>query len=116
MKNPKQKLGIYDMVRNRSLLCVNRNLLTVLAETLKLYLSAYCCENSIIRTDTHTNAGMDMRTSLANQDISSLNELSVGTLHAQSLGLGITAVLCRTNTLFMSEELHTDLKHTYTSE
>ena len=39
------------------------------------------------------------------KDISGLHELSVRSLGSKSLGLGISAVLGRTYTLFMSEKL-----------
>src|SRR5699024_2435400 len=55
---------------------------------------------------------------LSVKDVASFYKLSVRSLRAQSLGLGITAVLCRTNSLFMSKKLkihfhdgtHTSLK------
>ena len=39
------------------------------------------------------------------------NELTVSTLGAQALGLGITAILGGAHTFFMGEELQTDIQH-----
>src|SRR5699024_10709221 len=53
---------------------------------------------------------------LSVKDVSSLNKLSVCSLCAQSLGFGITSVLCRTNSLFMSKKLKIHFHHgTHTS-
>ena len=46
---------------------------------------------------------MDVGASLANQDVTGQNELTVSTLHAQALSLGITTVLGRTAALVVSE-------------
>ena len=54
---------------------------------------------------------MNVCTSLTNDDIASLNELTLSSLNAESLSLRITAVLSRTNTLLMSEELNAYLDH-----
>jgi hypothetical protein len=62
-------------------------------------------KQSIILSETYVQAGMDMCSALSVKDVAGLNELSVRSLGTQSLGLGITAVLGRTNTFLMSEEL-----------
>ena len=46
-----------------------------------------------------------MSASLTNQDVAGQYELTIGTLHTQPLGFGITAVLGGTNTLLMRKEL-----------
>ena len=53
---------------------------------------------------------MDVSASLANQEAASQNELTVSTLNAQTLCLGITTVLSRTAALMVSEELNTNLQ------
>ena len=40
---------------------------------------------------------------------SRVGELTVCALNAEALALAVASVLCRTNALFVSEELHTDL-------
>ena len=57
---------------------------------------------------------MDMSASLANQNVASQNELTVGTLYAQALSLGITTELGRTAALVVSEKLNTNLQHVIT--
>ena len=57
-----------------------------------------------------------MGASLTDQDVASQNELTVGPLHAQPLGLGITAVLGGTAAFFMGEELNANFQHIYTSK
>jgi hypothetical protein len=48
---------------------------------------------------------MDPCASLAVKDISGLYELAVSAFRAESLGFGITTVLCGADTFLMSEEL-----------
>jgi hypothetical protein len=48
-------------------------------------------------------------TSLSNDNVARYNVLTVSLLNAKALGFTVTAVLCRTNTLFMSKELQTKL-------
>ena len=54
-------------------------------------------------------AGVDVRTSLANQDVACQNELTVASLDTKAFGLTVTAVLGRTHTFFMSEQLNVNL-------
>ena len=72
---------------------------------LKLNSTVNKSEKSIIRTDTNVHTGMNLGSALSNDDVTGDNCLSVSLLNAKALGLGITAVLGRTNTLLMSEEL-----------
>jgi hypothetical protein len=48
---------------------------------------------------------MDLSTALSDKNIAGENGLSVAFLRTKSLGLGLTAVLGRTHSLLMSEEL-----------
>lgn len=99
-----------------SLLCsVYADLLAVTANTLKLYSTINGSKQGIIRTDAYACARMNVSTSLANQDVASLNELTVCTLYAQTLGLRITAVLGRTRTLLMCKNCTLIFSMTYTS-
>ncbi len=54
---------------------------------------------------------MEVRAALLDKDVAGEDMLTVRTLDAESLGFGITAVLCGTNTFFMSKQLNVDLKH-----
>lgn len=49
---------------------------------------------------------MILRASLANKDVASENELTVGAFGAQTLGFAITTVVRRTRSFFMSEQLY----------
>ena len=83
----------------------------VMIGTLKLDGAVNLGEQGVVLTDAHIDTGMDVGASLANQNVAGQNELTVGTLHAQTLGLGITAVLGGTAALVVSEELNTNLQH-----
>ena len=62
-------------------------------------------EQGIISSESDVNAGMDPCASLTIEDVACFNELAVRTLCAETLGFGITAVLCGADTFLMSEEL-----------
>ena len=85
-----------QLVSNR----IDRNLLLILANTLKTYYTVLSGEQGIVRTLTYALTGIDMSASLTNQDVAGQYELTIGTLHTQPLGFGITAVLGGTNTSF----------------
>ena len=74
---------------------------------LKLYLTCNESIDGLIGTDTDVVAGMDMRASLSYDDVAGDNTLTVCLLDAETLGFGISAVLGRTDTLFMGEKLQT---------
>ena len=63
------------------------------------------CEESVIRADTYVLTGMDLGTTLSNDDVTSDNGLAVCLLNTETLGLRITTVLGRTNALLVGEEL-----------
>ena len=63
------------------------------------------CKESIVRTDTYIVTGMDLGTTLSNQNVTCKNRLSVSLLYAETLGLGITTVFSRTYALLVSKEL-----------
>jgi hypothetical protein len=69
------------------------------------------CIQSIILAEAYVLTRMDMGSALSVKDVASLNKLSVRSLSAKSLGLGITAVLSGTDTFLMSEELKVHVKH-----
>lgn len=92
---------------------VNRNLLAILAQTLETNLAVYQSEEGIVASDPNVGAGMNVGAPLANKDVSGENELTVGALHAKTLGLGVTTVFGGADALFMCKKLHADLKHWY---
>ena len=93
------------------LLSVNGALPAILTHTLELDSTVDQSEQGVVLADTNIGAGMDVGASLANQNVAGQNELTISTLAAQSLGLGITAVLGGTAALVVSEELNTNLQH-----
>ena len=93
------------------LLSVNGALTAILALTLELDGTVNQSKQGVILADTNVDTGMDVGASLANQDVAGQNELTISTLHAQALGLGITAVLGGTAARVVSEELNTNLQH-----
>ena len=96
---------------NQLLLSVNGALTAILALALELDSTVNQSEQGVILADTNVDTGMDVGASLANQDVASQNELTVSTLNAQTLRLGITTVLGRTAALVVSEELNANLQH-----
>mgnify|MGYP003501519301 CR=1 FL=1 len=93
------------------LLSVNGALTAILALALELDGTVNQSKQGVITADTDIDTGVDVSASLANQDVAGQNELTISTLHAQALGLGITAVLGGTAALMVSEELNTNLQH-----
>ena len=89
----------------QKLVSVNAYLLLISAEALELYSAVNKSEQCIVRTLADIVASVDMCTSLSYQNASGVNLLHVSALYAKSLGLGVTAVLSRTHTFFMSEIL-----------
>ena len=85
--------------------CVNGNLLSVTSETLELHLAVNEREQSVIGADAYVVARVNVRAALSYENVARENELSVSALYTQSLGLGISTVLGRTHTFFMSEIL-----------
>ena len=99
------------------LLGVHGALPAILALTLELDGTVNQSKQGVVLTNANVDTGMDVSASLANQNIAGQNELTVGTLHAQALSLGITAVLGGTAALVVSEVLNTNLQHgNYTSK
>jgi hypothetical protein len=93
------------------LLSVNGALTAILALALELDGTVNQSEQGVILADTNVDTGMDVGASLANQNVASQNKLTVCTLDAQALCLGVTAVLGGTAALFVGEKLNTNLQH-----
>ena len=82
---------------------VYRNLLLVPAFSLETYHTIHQCEQCVVAAAAHVDTGMDFRPALSVKDISGQHELSVRSLGAQPLGLGISAVLRGADSLFMGK-------------
>src|SRR5699024_1287384 len=87
------------------------NLLAILAQALELDGAVLQSEQGVVAALADVDAGMDVGAPLANQDVAGQNELTVGTLDAQTLGLGVTAVTGGADALLVGEELKTDFQH-----
>ena len=96
---------------NKLLLSVNGALTAILALALELDGTVNQSKQGVILADANIDTGMDVGASLTNQDVAGQNELTVCTLHAQALSLGVTAVLGGTAALVVSEKLNTNLQH-----
>ena len=90
---------------------VNRNLLTILAQTLEADNTVGLGKEGIVGADAHILAGVNVRAALTHQDVAGQNELTVSALGAKALGLGITAVLGGAHTFFMGKELQRNVQH-----
>ena len=86
----------------------------ILAHTLELDVTVDLSEQGVVLANADVVARMDMSASLTNQNIAGQNELTISTLRAQTLGLGITAVLGGAAAFFMREELETHFQHVVT--
>ena len=90
---------------------VDRDLLAILAQALETDNTVSLGKEGIVGADAHVLAGVNVRAALTHQDVAGQNKLTVSTLGAQALGLGITAILGGAHTFFMGEELQTDIQH-----
>ena len=81
---------------------VNRNLLAVSAQSLETNAAVYQSEQCVVAATANVGTGMDLCAALSDQDVTSQNELTVSTLSAQALRLGVTTVLCRAAAFLMS--------------
>lgn len=70
---------------------VDRDLLTILAQPLEANCAAVSGEQGVVSALAHVHTGVDVGAALTHQDVAGLDELTVGTLGAKALGLGITA-------------------------
>jgi hypothetical protein len=68
------------------LFSVDAYFFTVSAQTLEANSAVCGSEQGIIRTPAHVGAGMDVCTSLTNQDVTGKNELTVAAFHAEPFG------------------------------
>ena len=84
---------------------VYANLLLTVCLVLKLNSTVNKSEECIILTDTNVVTGMNSSASLSNKNVTCENCLAVCSLYAETLGLRVTTVLCRTYALLMSKEL-----------
>ena len=90
---------------------VDRDLLTILAQPLEANCAADSGEQGVVSALAHVHTGVDVGAALTHQDVAGLDELTVGTLGAKALGLGITAVLGGAAALLVGEELKTNTNH-----
>jgi len=80
---------------------VHGDLLAVLAHALELHSAVNLGEQGIVAALANIVAGMDVSAALTNQHVAGQNELTIGALDAQTLGLGVTAVLSGAAALLM---------------
>ena len=83
----------------------NADALLVACDTVELDDTVDQCEQGVILADTDTGTGMNVGTSLSDDNVASDNRLTVSLLDTKSLRIGVTAVLGRTDTFLMSKEL-----------
>ena len=71
---------------------VNAYLFAVSAKAFESYSAVNLRVESVIRADADIGAGMDVSASLPYKDVACKNKLTVRSLDAETLGLGIAAV------------------------
>jgi hypothetical protein len=79
--------------------------LAELAEALETKDAVCKSIQSVISADAYVKAGMDVCAALSVKDVAGFDKLAIRSLGAQTLGIGITAVLGGAHSLFMCEEL-----------
>ena len=90
---------------------VNADLFAVLAETLEFDFAVDQSEQRVVGTLADIVARMDVGTALLDKNVAGKHELTVRTLHAETLGFGIAAVTGGTHTFFMRKKLDIHVKH-----
>jgi len=83
----------------------NFNTFLVACNALKLNCAIDKSEECVIFADANACAGMYVSASLANDDVACDYAFAVIFLNAESLRVTVAAVLCRTNTFFVSKKL-----------
>jgi len=84
---------------------INAYALSAARDVLEFDLTVNKSKKGIVCSDSDIVAGMNVSSSLANEDISCSYSLTVGTLYAEALGLTVASVLGRTDTFFVCKEL-----------
>ena len=84
---------------------MDRSSLLVLAYALKAKDAVGQSIQGVIAADPYIEAGVDAGAALSVKDVAGLDKLAVSLLGAESLGVGITAVLGGSHSLFMGKEL-----------
>ena len=82
---------------------INACFLFVFAHSFEPNYAVYESEQRIVFTDTYVRAGMNLRASLANENVPCENRLTVASFHAKSFSLAVSTVVGRTGTFLMSE-------------
>ena len=90
---------------------VNADLSSSVCDVLKLDLTVNQSKQRIIGTAADIVAGMNMGSSLTDDDIAGGYGLTISGLNAKALGFAVTAVLGGTDTFFMSEKLQAKTNH-----
>jgi hypothetical protein len=68
---------------------------------LKCHYSGYLCEQRVVTADSHIHSGLELGSSLADDDSAAIDELSGETLYAQPFGLAISSVPGASYSFFM---------------
>ena len=84
---------------------VNADALSAAGDRFKLDLACGESKQSIVLASAYVYTGMNVGSALAKNNVACDNRLTVRFLYAEALGFGITAVLGRTYTFFMSKKL-----------
>ena len=111
-KHPGQMSGMLSHKAMNCLLLhffVHGNLLTITAQSLEPDSTVSQSEQSVIAASAHVGTGMNFSAALLDENVACQNELTVSTLHAKALGLGIAAVFSRADTFFMSHSCTSEL-------
>lgn len=82
---------------------IHADLFLAFAHFLKAYDAVRQSEERIVASLADVRAGMDLRTSLANQNVAGEHALTIAAFRTETFCLAVTTVMGRTRTFFMSE-------------
>lgn len=98
-------LAVFPLKTIFLLFCVDAYALFIFFQKFELDFSLYEREERIVRADAYVYARMDVRTPLADENISGESVLTVSEFYAETFCFGIAAVLGRTDAFFMCKKL-----------
>ena len=107
----KKSRAVWLGILSVQLSLVDGDLLAVLAQTLEANHTVDLGEQGVVAAAANIHTGVNVSAALTNQDVAGQNVLTISALGAETLGLGITAILGGTNALLVGEELKTNVHH-----
>lgn len=90
---------------------LNDGLFPVLAQADEPHAAGLEGEEGVVAAFAHIDAGVDVGAALTDQNVARQDELPVGALHAQPLGLAVAAIAGGANAFLVGKKLQTNVQH-----